>query len=474
MAHVLRLPAAVLTAALVACTQPADDAALDSGPMDTGPGDTGAPAFPPPEGLNEVEPNDSSWEATPVEAPFTAIGVLTSADVDCYRVQVPDNGYITAQATGLDGLCPPEFALSAFGRNHGRLAVAVGSTEGCATLDAGTEPAVRYLAEGDYAVCVEGLMKSAVPGYQLQIVVGDDSCDGEGLVTDPADDPDGDLLPNVCDDDDDGDGLLDGVDNCPLVANTSSTTLQVDASGFLRDWLLLAPLDLAPAEDGCLPVPWSPSARTVAASATTGATWQVPTGGDTAPPVDTSPPTDTSTPADTATDSGTPVDTASTPDTAVLPLAALTSGASHTWWQWRGVADRQDFDDGIGGSFSPRGSLATTWVHFPTDFTGSLAVGSDDGHRVWIDDTLLGEDASCQGVSIDDELYAVDLTAGWHQVTILVHDHGGGWGMVARFLDGQGTKVTGLEVSLQGPQTHVDHQLDGDDDGIGDACDPSP
>ena len=42
---------------------------------------------------------------------------------------------------------------------------------------------------------------------------------------------DGDSLGNVCDTDDDGDGVADGVDNCPLAANPKQSDGDVDGLG---------------------------------------------------------------------------------------------------------------------------------------------------------------------------------------------------------------------------------------------------
>ena len=40
---------------------------------------------------------------------------------------------------------------------------------------------------------------------------------------------------DVCDGDDDGDGLADGVDNCPLIANSDQANADSDSAGDVCD-----------------------------------------------------------------------------------------------------------------------------------------------------------------------------------------------------------------------------------------------
>ena len=103
----------------------------------------------------------------------------------------------------------------------------------------------------------------------------------------------------------------------------------------------------------------------------------------------------------------------------------------------------------------------------------TLAMGLDDGARVWIDEEVVMEVSSCQGVGRDDFTEDVTLPEGWSRLMIKVYDQGGGWGFMGRFMEG-GDPVVDLEVSLSPAGAWEPDQTDSDGDGLGDVCDPDP
>jgi hypothetical protein len=82
--------------------------------------------------------------------------------------------------------------------------------------------------------------------------------------------------------------------------------------------------------------------------------------------------------------------------------------------------------------------------------------------------------ASCQGVGTDQFRLDVDLIEGWNLLMVKVRDRGGGWGLRARLKTRDGDPLRDLLVSLAGPTPWRPDQSDGDGDGLGDVCDPTP
>jgi len=382
-------------------------------------GDGCSPACVVEDGRLEAEPNDTRGQAEEMASGDSLWASLPESDTDCFRVQAPEGGWIRATATGED-VCPGSVVLRLFDPNGLLLANGTPDADGCTAVDPVVEAGARFVAEGPWTVCAEGLLEHEVPVYRLGVEVGEDSCT-LGHAVPPQDDIDGDNLSNDCDADDDGDGVDDAVDNCPDDPNGPTTVpLSVDGEGFIRHWLTVGEI------------------------------------------------TDTET-----TDACRPSLTESLGDDANAVAVLGDSVGELPWIVFASGGRRINFLHSYGGP-TAREVYAMTWVRSDIERTVTLSAGIDDGAFAWLNGELLIDVSSCQGTNIDQFQAETTLLEGWNRLTIKVRDQGGGWAMIVRFLDDQEEAVTDLEVSMRADESWSNNQGDADGDGVGDVCDPTP
>ena len=375
-------------------------------------------------GRGEAEPNDDAGEAEALDSAESITGALPAGDVDCFAVGVQDDGWLAADVQGeADGSCPDDLVIRLYDPAGAMLEVATPVDDGgCSPIDPLAAPAARFMEGGIWTLCLEGHLEQPVRTYTLMVAVGDDSCALDFPVT-SEDDPDGDGDANVCDADDDGDGVEDDSDDCPLVPNGGDVTpLTVDSAGFVRDWLLAGPFTEHPTTEECR------------------ASEDQILGDDAL---------------------------------AVPELGALAGDGLH-WFAFFGPGSRVNFLDVMAGP-TAREVYAVTWIHSATTRTATLAIGPDDGARVWFEGEEILDIIPCQGTTVDKYTHDVELAEGWSQVLIKVRDQGGAWAMYFRFLDPDSLEpLTDLAVSLSPYQEWAPGQSDLDGDGTGDVCDLTP
>ncbi len=379
-------------------------------------------------GPGESEPNDDMEDAQPLDG-GSAHGALTPGDRDCFAIDVAEAGAVRASVSAADGgACDFDLLLELVASDGSRATSALPAADGdCPSIDPDTDTWARYLTEGTYAVCVEPLLDSTVASYSVTASTADSCTDLEPLDPDPSQDLEGDGIADVCDPDDDNDGVDDDVDNCPEAPNGPVQPFAWSTSdeGFVRIGLILGPFLTGVTPADCEPSPDSFTGEDDADAA----------------------------PALTDTVDGLPW-------FAHHSLPGDSAVVSFTNW----------FSDA-----APREAYAFTWVESPDEREASLAVGSDDGHRIWLNGVEVGMNSGCHGVGTDNFIYPVTLEAGWNRLLVKVYDGGGGWGWIARFYETDDeTPMVDLGLSIGGAAPWEDDQGDADGDGVGDFCDLDP
>ena len=373
-------------------------------------------------GTLEVEPNDLPLLAQPVPSIGDIHFALPPGDVDCFSFEVPPSGFVVGEIVEELGTCPAGTALRLYHPGEEDDAVVVwpdATAEHCTYLDPDGEGA-RFLPEGTYILCAEGFLGLTVDAATLALHAGDDSCVPGLFEVQPEEDLDGDGTANACDDDDDGDGLADAVDNCPMVPNNGVNGYPVDPDGFIDAWLLSGPWQGYASSSQCMPS----------------------------------------------------VDLLGDGD--ALVRAELGDPAGGLPWAMTWADSRLDFNEYYSVN-TPREAYAFAWVVSPSEQAVTLALGADDGVRAWLNGELVEERPTCQGVVTDQFQSSVTLVEGSNALLVKVRDQGGGWGLVARFLDDStGAPITDLQVTMGPDPGWIDSQNDFDEDGLGDACDPDP
>jgi cysteine-rich repeat protein len=397
--------------------------ACDDG--DTLGGDGCSPTCTEETGPFETEPNDTLDGAQALPPEGTVSGSLPIADQDCYAVEVPAAGAVSAALTqGADG-CVAPLAIELFDPQGVRRATALPAvTDGCTVLDSDRDTWARYLEAGTHTVCVSGFLDAPAAVYTLTVSVPDSCDDLPPLTPDPSQDIDADQLADVCDDDDDNDGVDDALDNCPADPNGPEQPFPwgTATDGLINLWLVAGPFTEGTTPGSCEPTldEWT---------------------GD---------------------------------DAAAAPV--LGDSASGVPWvveyDWPAEDQFVVFTDRYSATPAPREAYAFTWLYVTDTQDVVLSLGSDDGHRVWMNGVVVGLDMGCHGAGYDQFQYPAQLQAGWNRLLVKVYDGGGAWSLVTRVFAADGvTPLTDVEASVAGPTSWVDDQSDADLDGVGDLCD---
>ncbi|MBE7558321.1 hypothetical protein HS125_05010 [bacterium] len=99
----------------------------------------------------------------------------------------------------------------------------------------------------------------------------------------------------------------------------------------------------------------------------------------------------------------------------------------------------------VGGEL-PRVAYLKTSVQCARSREVTLAVGSDDGLKVWLNGQVVHSAAVLRGAVADADKIKVRLQAGTNSLMLKVSDAGGGWGVFCRFLDDHGKPIEDLAV----------------------------
>jgi cysteine-rich repeat protein len=368
------------------------------------------------DGEIESEPNDDLATASPLTA-ATVFGSLPEADVDCYAFSLESCGAVRARQLSP---CDEQISFALFDSSGARVAIGTPGADGCGVLDPSQAAGASQALPGEWTLCMAP-WTDPVGGYAASIEPLD--FEEAGVAASAAIDLDFDGRANTCDLDIDGDGVPDDEDNCPFAPNGLGmhAPRPTPTDGYLRAWLAAGPFVGTKSADQCLPS------------------------------------------AD---------DLVATPDGAAQPSLGGDAGTLH-WTAFWSTVDRIEYLTDYEWAPPPREVYNAIYVYSATSREAAIAVGPDDGIRVWWDGSVVIDLATCQGTIPDFVAAPVAMTAGWHTLLLKVRDQGGGWGNYARFLDPEGEPITDLELSMTaGPW--IDDQTDSDHDGKGDACDLAP
>jgi cysteine-rich repeat protein len=373
--------------------------------------------------LPEREPNNTVATAAQVEGGSVVAGSLPEGDRDCFRLRVNEPGWLraTMQPVETGGRCPDTW-LRLFDPRGAQTALAnraAGTT--CSELGPALHPMTNFLLTGDYVVCVDGFLGAVATDYRLRFETGSDACDRPQSFT-LAFDLDEDGLADACDPDRDDDGVPNASDNCHSVPNGAAPpSWPLDADGRLRRWALLGAFGQS-GGTACIPL-------------------------------------EDQLPADVG-----PSMAASSPEPGLR-----TSAGPWTWH--RATDDVLDFTS-LYTRLAARSVLAAAWVFSERSQGAEVRLGSDDGVRVWLNDTVILSQSACRAIARDQDILPVTLRAGWNRLLFHVRDNGGGWSLRARVTGPGGVALPGLLQGVTPATGAIAPQADSDGDGLGDACEP--
>jgi len=119
-------------------------------------------------------------------------------------------------------------------------------------------------------------------------------------------------------------------------------------------------------------------------------------------------------------------------------------------WRLALASEREGLDFcAIFATREPRVAYAYTVIESPSDREARLLLGSDDGVKVWVNGDLVHTSHATRGVNRDEDKVDIKLQSGKNRILFKVDQHFGGWGMMARIVNPDGSAAKDLVENLQ-------------------------
>ena len=93
-------------------------------------------------------------------------------------------------------------------------------------------------------------------------------------------------------------------------------------------------------------------------------------------------------------------------------------------------------------------AYAACIIESPVARKVKVAVGSDDGNKVFLNGKLVGENEVMRAAEADQDIYPAELKQGENILLVKIFQHIGGWEFCLRFLDEQNKPVRDLKIKL--------------------------
>ena len=78
-----------------------------------------------------------------------------------------------------------------------------------------------------------------------------------------------------------------------------------------------------------------------------------------------------------------------------------------------------------------------------------LELGSNDGVKAWINNTLVHSNNVARGVAPGDDKVKASLNKGWNTLLLKIINVGGAWGACARIRDIEGAHLSGIKYAIE-------------------------
>ena len=140
----------------------------------------------------------------------------------------------------------------------------------------------------------------------------------------------------------------------------------------------------------------------------------------------------------------------------VRPAVGSTFAIGDKKYDWRQLDSASDVVDLKSGATSGDFVVAYAWAEIdrPEATKEMLAIGSDDGVKVWLNGKLVHEKWALRPARVDDDLVPVEFRAGTNRLLLKIQNAQGGWGFVCR-LFGPAGRADKLEVAALAGEVDV-------------------